>query len=420
MNLTQVYTIARREYLARVRSKWFIISTLMVPAIFAGWAAVRPLLERTDVGQLNVAVIDVGTGAADDVIDLLGDIEDFPVEVTESLSVRPDELEATRASLRQPILDKDLDAYIVLEPDDELGIRGRYFARETGNPVITNRFESAIRAAALDEYLAGTGVDPERVNALTRWDLEAVQVSAEGEEEGGFLRAYFTAFAFAMLVYMSVLIGGQQLGTSIVEEKSSRLIELVLGAVTTTEFMAGKVFGNVLASLTQLAAWIGIAMVVGLYVLPALAVADVDLGDVFDPTRIFYFAVFFLLGFLLYSVLFAMVAATCTNLEEFQQAATPVTMTVVVSLMFLFYAVTNPSSLGTRVLSFVPPVTPLVMVARINVLMPPAWEVWATIVFLAAASLATMWMAGKVFRVALLMQGKRPDLRTIVRLARAA
>lgn len=420
MNTTQVYNIARREYLARVRSKWFIISTLMVPLIFAGWAAARPLLSRADVDVLRVALLDAGTGRADDVGERLGEIEDFAVEVARSIPVQQSELESARAELRDPVLEKELDGYIVLEPDPELGIRGRYYARETGNPVIMSRIETAIRGAALEDYLAGTGVDPARVNALTRWDLESVQISSEGEEEGGFLRAYFTAFAFTMLVYMSVLIGGQQLGMSIVEEKSSRLIELVLGAVTSTEFMAGKVFGNVAASLTQLAAWIGVALIAGLYVLPALALADVDLGGVFDPTRLFYFAVFFLLGFLFYSVLFATVAATCTSLEEFQQAATPVTMTVVMSLMFIFYAITNPSSLVTRVLSFVPPVTPLVMVARINVLMPPWWEIWATIVFLAAASLATMWVAGKVFRFALLMQGKRPDIRTVVRLARAA
>lgn len=420
MSLIQVYHVARREYLARVRSKWFIISTLMVPLIFAGWAGVRPLLARTDVTLLRIAVVDVGTGRGDDVVTLLEEIEDFPVEVAEAISVDARDLDDVRARLHGPILDKELDAYVVLSPDDELGIRGRYYARETGNPVIVSRIEGAVRASALTAYLAGTGVDRARVEALTRWDLESVQISARGEEAGGFLRAYFTAFAFAMLVYMSVLIGGQQLGTSIVEEKSSRLIELVLGAMTPTEFMAGKVFGNVAASLTQLAAWIGLAMIAGLYVLPALALTDLDLGGIFDPVRLFYFAIFFLLGFLFYSVLFAMVAATCTNLEEFQQAATPVTMTVVMSLMFIFYAITNPSSMVTRVLSFVPPITPLVMVARVNVLMPPMWEVWATILFLAGASLGAMWFAGKVFRFALLMQGKRPDLRTVLRLARAA
>lgn len=420
MNITQILNVARREYLARVRNKWFVIGTLLVPAIFALWAVVPTLLDRADVEELRLSLVDVETGAASAVLERLEAIDDFPLVVHERITLGADELEAVRAALREPVLDDTIDGYVVLELDAEGRLQGRYYARETGNLVITEALEDAIRTTALESYLAGTGVDSQRVTELVGWDLDAVQISAEGEEEGGFLRAYFTAFGFAMLIYMTVLVGGQQLGTSIVEEKSSRLIELVLGAVSSSEFMAGKILGNVGASLTQLAVWISLALLGGLYVFPVLLAADVDMMAVLQPVRLFYFALFYVLGFLFYATVFAMVAATCTNLEEFQQAATPVTMTVVVSLMFIFYAITNPSTLATRILSFVPPVTPLIMVARINVLMPPHWEVLATAGFLLLASLAVMWIAGKVFRFALLMQGKRPAFGTIVRLMRAA
>lgn len=419
MNMTQVYNIARREYLARVRSKWFVIGTLLVPAIFSLWAVVPQLLARADVEELQLALVDVGTGAAAEVVTRLDEIDEFELAVTQTLTVTAVDLEAVRESLREPILEGELDGYIVLElADGALG--GRYYARETGNIVITESLENAIRSTALESYLAGSGVDSAQVSRLVGWDMEAVQVSAEGEETGGFIRAYFSAFAFAMLIYMSVLIGGQQLGTSIVEEKASRLIELILGAVTSTEFMSGKILGNVAASLTQLAVWIGLALISGLYVIPVVAASDVDIMGFLQPARLFYFALFYLLGFLFYATVFAMVASTCTNLEEFQQASTPVTMTVVVSLMFIFYAITNPSTWVTQALSFVPPVTPLIMVARINVLMPSHLEVLGTAAFLLLATLATMWLAGKVFRFALLMQGKRPDIRTISRLMRAA
>ncbi len=420
MNTTQIYNIARREYLARVRNKWFIIGTLLVPAIFSMWAVVPQLLDRADIEELKLVVVDVGTGAAAEVVERLEAIDDFELVVNEQIDTDAGELEEVRADLRQPLLDKEIDGYIVLELDAEQRLGGRYYARETGNIVITQSLENAIRATALESYLAGSGVDPQRVNELVGWDMEAVQISAEGEEAGGFMRAYFSAFAFAMLIYMSVLIGGQQLGTSIVEEKSSRLIELILGAVSSTEFMSGKILGNVAASLTQLAVWIGMALIGGLYVFPVLMASDVDVMGFLNPARLFYFALFYLLGFLFYATVFATVAATCTNLEEFQQAATPVTMTVVVSLMFIFYAITNPSTMVTRLMSFVPPVTPLIMVARINVLMPSHLEILATAAFLLASTVGVMWIAGKVFRFALLMQGKRPDIGTIRRLMRAA
>ena len=424
MSPRQVGNVARREFLSRVRNKWFIISTLLVPAFLALYAVLPALLNRADIEQLQLVVVDAGAGAAGNVVEQIERIDDFDVSVVETIEVDPLRLEDTRDALRQRILDAQIDGYVLLEADAELGIRGRYFARETGNIVIVRNLENAIRNVALEEYLAGSGLDTERVTALVGWDLDTVTVSAEGEEEGGFLRAYASTFALTMLLYMSVLMGGQQMGMSIVEEKSSRLIELVLGAVTASEFMAGKIVGVLGAGLLQLGIWIGLAFLIALYGLPMLAAGaaggGVDLLQFLDPALLAYFTIFFLLGYLLYSVIYAAAASTCTSTEEFGQIAFPVMLPIMLSFFFVFYAITNPASTITRVVSLIPLATPLVMLARINVLTPPWWEIWLSIVLLAATSALVVWLAGKVFRFALLMQGKRPSFATVVRLLRAA
>ena len=172
----------------------------------------------------------------------------------------------------------------------------------------------------------------------------------------------------------------------------------------------------------------------------ASGVAEFHLGAILSLELIFYFSVFFTLGYFLYSVFFAAIAATCTSTEELGQAMFAAIMPMVIALMSTFYVIANPGTAATRVLSLLPPLTPLVMLARVNVLPPPAWEVWLGIVMLARvnvlpppawevclgivllglAIVVTGWLAAKTFRYALLLHGKRPTLPELLSVIRAS
>ena len=143
------------------------------------------------------------------------------------------------------------------------------------------------------------------------------------------------------------------------------------------------------------------------------------MSAVLSVRLLFYFAVFFSLGYLLYSVLFAVVAVTCTSTEELGQSMMAAMLPMVVALMAALSVIANPATTMTRVLSLIPFFTPLVMLARVNVLMPPLWEVWSGVAILLATSAAAGWMAAKIFRYALLMTGKRPTLPELMRVVRA-
>jgi len=419
---TLVFKVARREYLARVRSRAFVLMTVFVPAFLGLYLLAVPMLGRSSNKDLRIAVLDAGTGLGANVADRLRAIERPHVTVTETSAIETVDA-AARAPYNAAIRDRTLDGYLVLERADSAPARVRYFAREGGNPVLMRELRLAVQTAAIGRLLAGTGVDSADVRRAQQLDLAIVAVSDRGERQGGFGIALASTMSLAMLLYMAVLINGQGMATAIVEEKSSRLIEVILGAVTATEFMAGKILGVVGSGLTQLGIWMIVAIVALVQAAPALAmstaVSGFDLSAVLNARLLFYFAVFFALGYFLYSVLFAVVAVTCTSTEELGQSMLAAILPMVVALMVAISVISNPATTATRVLSLIPFFTPLVMTARVNVLMPPLWEVWLGILLLVVASIASGWAAAKIFRYALLMTGKRPTLPELIRVVKA-
>ena len=403
-----------------------MLMTFMVPVTMVGYVVAMPLMMRPGRANVRLAVVDAGTGLGNAVADGLATIERPQVIVTEVAPVdRRDE--AVRARFTTAVRDEALDGYLFIDtpPDAEDGAvpRVRYIAREVGNQTLLRELRRVVQSAAVGELLVGTGVDADRVRRSQQLGLESVSVSDEGEREGGFERALVSTMVLAMLLYVAVLINGQGMATAIVEEKSSRLIEVILGAVTATEFMAGKILGVLGSGLTQLGVWLAVAAAFMIQGLPTMTVGAAaegfDLASMISPTLLFYFAVFFALGYLLYSVMFAMVAVTCTSTEELGQSMFAAIAPMVIGLMVAISVLANPSTTATRVLSLIPVFTPLVMLARVNVLMPPLWEVWLGIGLLLLTSIAATWISAKVFRYALLMTGKRPTLPELIRVVRA-
>jgi ABC-2 type transport system permease protein len=420
MTLTQVAKVARREYLARVRNRAFIAMTVMVPVFLGIYLIGMPVLTRSRNRDVRIAVLDAGTGLRALVASRLAAIEQPHVVVIESVDVDAQDTHA-RDRFSRDTRERTIDGYLLLDAEDE-PVHARYFARETGNGQLMRELRLATQAAVLSRLLSNTGVDEHQVRQAQQLELSSVTVSDRGEVAGGFAVALVSTIAMAMLLYIAVLINGQGMATAIVEEKSSRLIEVILGAVTATEFMVGKILGVLGSGLTQLGVWVVVALAIGIVQVPAFAMTDtagLDFFAVVNARTLFYFAVFFSLGYALYSVLFAVIAVTCTSTEELGQSMMAAVLPMVVAMMVAMSVISNPSTTMTRLLSLVPFFTPLVMMARVNVLMPPLWEVWLSIALLAATTIAASWLAARIFDYALLMTGKRPTLPELMQVIRA-
>lgn len=409
----------RREYLARVKNKAFVLTTAMVPLFLVGYLLFLPLLFTGSApDSLKIAVVDVSTGLGESIARALRTSETPSFEVTEVLTAGQAG-ERFRKVLNQRVVARKLDGYLVLRPGDGLKAEAVYYARETGNIITTSRLQAELRKALLEDALEGSGLDVEQVQRTQRAGLETVSVTKEGEEEGGFEVAFFSTLAFSMLLYTAVLINGQGMAVVLVEEKSSRLIEVVLGAVTSLEFMTGKIAGVLLSGLTQLAVWVGCALIGMFYMLPALAFggdSGFNLAKVLNIEILFHFSIFFILGYILYSTVFAALAVTCNSVEELSQALMPAMLPFILAFLGTFYAVMNPSSEATRAMSLFPPFTPLVMLARINVLEPPWWEILVSILLLVLTIVLAVWITSRVFSFALLMYGKRTTIPEMIRM----
>ena len=395
------------------------MTTIMVPAFMIGYLLFLPLLfSGSGASDLRIAVIDVSTGLGNGMAAALEKMKEPSIEISEIISAAQAG-EDFRKGFNQRVMDEELDGYIVMTAGEDLKAEAVYYARETGNPLLTSSLQSELRGVLLRDMLSGTGVDVERVERTQRARLETVSITKKGEEEGGFELAFFSTIAFSMLLYTAVLINGQGMAVVLVEEKSSRLLEVVLGAVTALEFMAGKIAGVLFSGLTQLAVWVGCALVGVIYMLPAFAASgnpSFNLDQVLNLEIIFYFSIFFILGYILYSTVFAALAVTCNSVEELSQALMPAILPFILAFLATFYAVMNPSSSATRWMSLFPPFTPLVMLARINVLQPPLWEIWLSILMLLITIGLAVWITAKIFSFALLMYGKRITFPEIVKM----
>lgn len=168
--------------------------------------------------------------------------------------------DAPREELNAEVHDDAIDGYLLVERDDDELLDTRYVSTETTNVNLVRVLRNAVRSVAVTDLLAGSGINPDDLRRRQQLDVATVTLSAEGEREGGSETALMSTLVLAMLIYMTILINGHGMATAIVEDKSSRLIEVILGAVTAGEFMAGKILGVLGAGLTQLGIWLIVAL----------------------------------------------------------------------------------------------------------------------------------------------------------------
>ena len=234
--------------------------------------------------------------------------------------------------------------------------------------------------------------------------------ASERETVGGVTR--FLPMGYMILLLVGIMVGGQNMLTSTVEEKSSRVVEVLLSAVSPLELMAGKLLGAMAISLVMMSFHAGIGVVL---------LASFSLLGLLDPVLLLYLLIFFLLGFFVLGSLMLAVGAAVNDMNEAASLQAPLVMVIMVPWLFWPAVARSPDSVLAHVVSFLPPINPFGMVIRMASTQPPPWwQVWLSIAIGVASVGGAVWVTAKVFRIGLLMYGKPPDLRTLVRWVRAA
>ncbi len=432
MRVDRIATVARREYLAGVRTKGFWISTLLLPVLMAAMLVVPSLLMMKTRTTLRLAIVDQTAGVGARVAAALGAAEEKPdakgplgrdarAEISRfavELRAPGADPEVQRAALDREVLAGAIDAWIWIGAAALEGAEVPYHAENVSNFVTQNALERALTRAASATRLEAAGIDPATVEKLSgEVELETVRVSAEGarKEEGaaGFALAFFLFF----LLYTVTLMYGSQVMNGVLEEKTSRIVEVVLSTVKPFELLAGKLLGIAALGLTQLGIWMATALTLSTPgTLGALSLAPSDAAlPAISPALAAHFLGHFLLGFLLFAALYAAVGSAANDAKEAQQLAGFVVIFVIAPVLFLMTVINDPDSTLATVLSLVPPFTPLLMLLRIAVKTPPVWQILLGYLLTTAFVVVELWVCARIYRIGILMHGKRPTLAELGR-----
>jgi ABC-2 type transport system permease protein len=454
----RIWLVAGREFLAAVMNKGFVIGLLLMPAVMSILIVVFPRLMNRNVPPIRgeVAVIDptgqvagaLRTALAPDAIlarrreSAQRALQNAPAAVRDAATSTPAMDRALGAPPELTVIERPASAdvqrekqwliesvaadglrhlaLIVVQPDAVVATAGRtqygsyeLFVPENIDDRIETEFYDAIRESLVTARMRAHSLNRDEVEAVMnvrRARSVTVAVGAERQTNLAFNRAL--PFVFAGLLVFSVLIGGQTLLTQTVEEKSNRVIEVLLSAVSPVELMAGKILGQMAVSMLVLAIYVGI----GLFALMSFAMLGL-----LDPVLILYLVLFFLISYLLFAAVFSAVGAAVNEMREAQSLMTPVMLLLMAPWMFASVIGREPNSTFSVALSFIPPVNTFAMMIRLgSATPPPTWQVLATMVVGLAAACLVTWFAAKIFKVGLLMHGKAPNMATLIRWARAA
>jgi ABC-2 type transport system permease protein len=247
-------------------------------------------------------------------------------------------------------------------------------------------------------------------------DIQTMQIRGGQLVPSNSLKSFFGAYAMMFLIYFTVVFYGMNVARSVVEEKTSRIFEVLLSTVKPQSLMAGKLLGVGAAGLTQMAIWfVLISAVVG----SSAASASTGHGGLaafgIHPLQLFFLAAYFLLGFFFYSAIAAAVGASVSSEQEIQQFSMVIVAPLTVGMILIGYITSNPTALPVVLLSLFPPCAPIVMFLRMSSQMPPAWQIALSMVLMLLFIWGAIWVASRIYRVGILMYGKRATLPEMLR-----
>ncbi|MBY0490459.1 MAG: ABC transporter permease [Gemmatimonadaceae bacterium] len=427
---SKLMAVIRREYMERVRSKWFVIATLFGPVLFGSLMFLPALIaskNKDGNASANIHIIDLsGVQLGDRLATYLrggvtgANTTDGPIVHTISRdSLAPAESLATRA-----VMDGRVKGYLVVDSATVLTGKARYAGSNTTALFDMQRLEKAVQRQVLDLRLEASGIDPDLGRQLT--SLNAVvsteRLTKEGRGGSGQVNFFF-GLAVAMLLYLTIFIYGLNVLRGVLEEKQTRVAEVVIASVPASKLLTGKVVGVGGVGLTQIVLWLvmGLAMYqVRAPILAKFGAADTPLSlpSISVATGAILVA-FFVLGFMFYAGLFAAVGSTINSEQEAQQAQMPIVLLLVSSIMFAQNILMQPDGMLSRVLSTLPFSAPIIMPLRMTVAPVSPGEIALSLASVAIGAAVAVWLASRIYRVGLLMYGKRPSIGEVLRWVRA-
>ena len=438
--MRKILVVLLRELNARVRTKAFIISTLLLPVMMVVFAVVPALLSRGGNRTLRVAIVDGTRDSLGARVEaslaqqkLSRDTNAVPRYELHRVSANAAGIAHVRDSLvahtgisreRDP---QALDGVLVLSDTTLVTGKLQYLGSNTSAFEAMGQLEGAVSRVLTTTRLERAGVNPAvMVGAMTPADMQTVKVSdGKATGESGFA-SFIVAYIMGFILYLTMIIYGQQTLTSVIEEKTSRIMEVLMSSLRPFQMLLGKVLGVGATGLLQLSIWGGAIWVVTsqhariahAFGVSADAMQQFPIPSM-APDLLVVFLTYFVLGFLLYGALYAAIGSMFNTVQEAQQVAMFVQMAIIIGFFTLFAVMKDPTGSLAVTASMIPFVSPFVMPARWSLTAVPYAELAVSLVLSVVALLAVTWVAGRIYRTGVLMYGKKPSLMEAIRWIRA-
>ena len=434
--------VVKHEY-KKIVLKWtFLIGTLLFPLLAACFAVVPAIIFSIKGEPTRIAVVDrtgkiaprlkanlsaekmqekAKQAARDSMTDLTASQQEKLRQNTEQFeqsfvfvdyNTETKTVEQIQRELGDRIAAGELDAYLIVPENlTEENARFRFYSRKASDFIINSTFEDALNDAVRSQRLADANISEEKLKDLSRKiNFETTGIDETGAEKGDDV-GFWAGFIIAFMIYLTLAIYGQAIMSAVVEEKETRVAEILFSSAKPFELMMGKLVGVGLAGLTQLAIWIISATVligVGLAQMSAAGI-DISIPNI-TPLMILYFFIFFLLGFFLYASIFALIGSMVTSVQEGGQFAFLPVMLMLIGFYFSFAVIRDPNSSVSFWASVAPFVAPMTMPVRILAETPPLWQILLSILINGLTIVGLIWLAARVYRVGMLMYGKRATI----------
>ena len=408
--MKKILTIAKWEYIEKLKTKAFIISLIITPLIIIGFSILPTLLSNKE--ELRTKAIGVVDSSGEYFNQLNSELKKYTIDngqpnyILLNLTTGGKTIDELKSEADKKVLENKIEGYLLIKYGSTDSMSIEYRSENFGSFRDLGRFEEKINKIRIDNELLKKGIDPEVASVIqNNIELQQIKIEKSGKEgKQDFLVVFFSAFIFILLLMMMVIYSGQLLVRSLIEEKSNRLIEILISSCSPEELLTGKILGLSALGLTQIIIWsfIGISLVGGAVIPP----------EAFE--NILPMLVYFILGFLFYTTIFVGIGSIVNTEQEAQQMTTYISLILVMPIVIAVSAIQNPDTMIVKVFSYIPLTIPSIMLLRFKVAPVPVSDIIITLAILILSILITLKIAAKIFRIGILSYGKRPTINELI------
>src|SRR5215467_1765312 len=422
--MRNTWVILKREYLERVRTRIFLVLTLLAPAIMTALMVLPAKLATMGEKPEHIVIVastkEFGATVRQQLLaeplvseENEDDAAKRKPETSYTIDIDTTASESGRTVLRGKITTREIDGFLWLTDDAIAAHTVAWDGREKAGSREKAWIRDAVNRVVQQQELGKKGLTAEQSAEL----LKPVEIETFRIENGRQIRSsgsgrFMEIIVMVMLIYVAVLLYGISVMRSVLEEKTSRIMEVLLSSASSTELMTGKLLGVGAVGLTQIVAW---TVMAGVIALPSLATQPNFSELQLSPLVMISFVLYFLLGYLLYSTMYATVGAITTTEQEGQQLQFIIVIPLVLSVFMLSPVIRTPDAASVVWLSMISFFAPIVMYARIVVQTPPLWQIGLSLALMVAMIAGLVVLCARIYRIGVLIYGKRPNLPEIMK-----